>query len=430
MKREPGSFVKGSKSKRVAIVGGCGHVGMPLGIVIANCPGFDVTLVDVNSKAVDSVNRGELHFVERGGKELLQKVIGRSLRATTDVTAVGDADYVIFITGTPIDEYLNPRINDLTRVMDQYVPYLRAKQTVILRSTVFPGSTELVWKQLQKKVPGILLAFCPERVAQGVAIHEISSIPQIISAFNQRSEKSAVNLFTHFVSETILLTPREAELTKLMANAWRYLQFAIANQFYMMSENSGVDFHRVYAALTYNYPRAKDFARPGFTAGPCLFKDTMQLSAYSDNQFLLGHAAMLVNEGLPNAVIHQLAGVVGDLEGKKVGLLGMAFKPNIDDVRDSLAYKIKKLLQAKMAIVLETDRFQASHDKLGSIIEDADCFILGVPHQDYLSLDLKSKPYVDPWGVWGIKPDLFKSPLASASKKRRGVKTKTKAASI
>lgn len=424
MKREPRSSAKNSKSKRVAIVGGCGHVGMPLGIVIANRPGFDVTLVDINSQAVDRVNLGELHFVERGGKELLKKVIGRSLRATTDVATVGDADYVIFITGTPIDEYLNPRTNDLTRVIEQYVPYLKATQTVILRSTVFPGSTQLVWKQLQKKVPGISLAFCPERVAQGVAIHEISHIPQIISAFDQRSETNAVNLFKHFVEETILLTPKEAELTKLMANAWRYLQFAIANQFYMMSESSGANFHRIYAALTYNYPRAKDFARPGFTAGPCLFKDTMQLSAHSHHQFFLGHAAMLVNEGLPNAVIHQLTEIVGELEGKKIGLLGMAFKPNIDDVRDSLAYKIKKILLSKMAVVLETDRFQPSHDKLNAIIEEADCFILGVPHEDYISLNLKSKPYVDPWGVWGAKPDLFKSPLASAGKKRTRTKTK------
>ena len=395
---------------RVAIIGGCGHAGLPLGIVIAETAAHQVVLVDIDRTSVDQVNAGEIHFVEQGGKERLWKVLGRSLKATVDADNVREADYIVFVTGTPVDEHLNPRVNDLMKVVSEYASYFHSGQTVILRSTVFPGSTRLVWKYLRNHVPGISFAFCPERIAQGIAIAEISNLPQIISAFDRESEDRAARFFHSFVAEVIRLTPEEAELTKLMANSWRYLHFAIANQFYMIAESAGIDFHRVFEALTYHYPRAREFPRPGFAAGPCLFKDTMQLSAFNNNQFFLGHAAMLVNEGLPNTVVTQLTRTMGSLEGKKIGILGMAFKPDNDDIRDSLSYKLKKILELKMATVLDTDRFQPSHSRLKAVIDEADGLVLGVPHKEYLSIDLKGKPYVDPWGVWGAKPDLFQSP--------------------
>ena len=406
--------MQNSSPVRVAIVGGCGHVGLPLGIVIASNAQYDVTLVDINQEAVNRVNQGEMHFIEEGGPEALKSVIGKTLRATTQVSAVQAAEYVIFVTGTPVDEHLNPRVSDLLKIITHYLPYLNLKQTVILRSTVYPGSTQSVFKMLSEKVPGIRLAFCPERVAQGLAITEIKHLPQIISAFNIESEESAVRLFGSIASEIIRLTPEEAELTKLFANGWRYLQFAIANQFYMMTESCGIDFQRVYQALTYHYPRAKDFAGPGFTAGPCLFKDTMQLAAFHNNHFFMGHAAMLINEGLPNFIVQQLTLKMKDLAGKKIGLLGMAFKPNNDDTRESLSYKVKKILESRLAVVLDTDRYQASHSKLQTILRNADGFILGVPHREYSSLDLQGKPFVDCWGYWNGKPNLQQSPWVEA----------------
>lgn len=409
--KSPMATNQNKEVQNIAIIGGCGHVGLPLGIVLAEAPGFDVTLVDVNADAVKNVNSGKIHFVEQNGETALKKVIGKTLRATLEKNAIRNADYVVFVTGTPVDEHLNPRVNDLMEVVKQYLPYLNAKQTVVLRSTVFPGSTELVWKNLKRDLPGIRLAFCPERVAQGFAITEIHDLPQIISAFDSESEESAHALFSAVAKEVIRLTPAEAELAKLFANGWRYLHFAIANQFYMMTESHGVNFSRVYEALTYNYPRAKNFPRPGFTAGPCLFKDTMQLSAFHTNNFFLGHAGMLINEGMPNFVVNQLAQKMGTLEGKKIGLLGMAFKPNNDDTRESLSYKVKKVLEAKMATVLDTDVYQPSHKNLQSILKEADGFLLGVPHKEYIGLNLGDKPFIDCWGSWEERPDLKKSPL-------------------
>src|SRR5574344_963830 len=169
--------------------------------------------------------------------------------------------------------------------------------------------------------------------------------------------KEAANLFAAIAPKIIPLVPEEAELAKLMTNAWRYLEFAIANQFYMMVESKGLDFYKILSAMKTDYPRAAHFARAGLAAGPCLFKDTMQLSAFHSNEFFLGHSAMLVNEGLPNFLVNQLEEKMGSLKGKRIGILGMTFKADNDDTRESLAFKVRKLLELKMAKILISDPY-------------------------------------------------------------------------
>ena len=394
----------------IAILGGCGHVGLPLGITFAS-RGYDVTLIDINDKAVHTVNRGAMPFLEKGGEEALKKVIGKSLRAVTQGQAVSDCGVVIAVTGTPVDAHLNPRVNDVIQVIDAYTPYMNPNQILILRSTLAPGVTELIYKHLKRTLPGLQLAFCPERVAQGYAIEEIYNFPQIVSAFELDAENRAAELFSAIAPEIIRLTPREAELAKLFSNTWRYIHFAIANQHYMIAESCGANFNRIYHALTHNYPRLKNLARPGLTAGPCLFKDTMQLSSAYHNNYFLGHAAMLVNEGLPTFLVEQLETKMGTLENKNIGLFGMAFKPDHDDTRESLSYKVKKILHAKMANVWDTDVYQPTHAKLPEILQKADGFILGVPHTEYRNLNLLNRPFVDCWGVWGPKPNLAESAI-------------------
>lgn len=394
------------KPSKIAIVGGCGHVGLPLGIAFALVPNQKVVLVDVSESAVKRVNSGIMGFEEKGGQQRLRQVIGKSLFATTRVEEVRDADGVIFIIGTPVDEHMNPRISDVMRVINEYMPHLVNGQLVVLRSTVFPGVTETIKKFLDKSGRKVDVAFCPERVAQGVAIEEICSLPQIVSGFDRRSEQRAAELFGLLTKDILRMKPLEAELTKLFANSWRYIHFAIANHLYMVAETYGIDYNRIHQALTYKYPRAKDFSRPGLTAGPCLFKDTMQLAAFHRRDVMLGHAAMLVNEGLPNFLVDQMEKKLGTLEDKKIGLLGMAFKANNDDTRESLSYKIKKILESRMAVVLPTDVYQSSSNKLEEILREADGFILGTPHREYLEVDKRGKPYVDCWGFWASRESL------------------------
>ena len=385
--------------QKICIIGGCGHVGIPLGLAFAS-KNFDVTLVDVNPQAVDNINRAHLPFKEDGAEELLKAHVGKNLRATSDVAVVKKQDVVVFVTGTPVDEHLNPKIHDVMKVLNAYLPLLSRRQLIVLRSTIFPGVTRIVEETLKAKLGVANLAFCPERIVQGKGIEEIFNLPQLVSGVNKKAENAAAALFAAIAPKIIRIKPEEAELAKLMTNAWRYLEFAIANQFYMMVEKQGLDFYRILDAMKDDYPRAKLFARAGLAAGPCLFKDTMQLSAFHNNEFFLGHSAMLVNEGLPNFLVSQLeVKMGGSLKGKKVGVMGLAFKADNDDIRESLSFKVKKLLEMKMAEVLVTDEFVPGTMPLKKFVKEADGIILGVPHSAYKGLRLK-QPFVDCWGCW------------------------------
>ena len=389
---------KGLFVKNVCIIGGCGHVGIPLGLALAS-KGKNVTLVDLNPEAVGAINTGRLPFKEEGAESLLKAHVGKNLHATSDMSVVKEQDVVVFVTGTPVDEHLNPKIHDVVKVLDAYLPLLNKRQLVILRSTIFPGVTRIVEEKLKAKLGAANLAFCPERIVQGKGIEEIFNLPQLVSGVNKKAENAAAALFAAIAPKIIRIKPEEAELAKLMTNAWRYLEFAIANQFYMMVEKQGLDFYRILEAMKDDYPRAKHFARAGLAAGPCLFKDTMQLSAFHSNEFFLGHSAMLVNEGLPNFLVSQLEEKMGPLKGKKIGIMGLAFKADNDDIRESLSFKVKKLLEMKMAKVLVTDEFVPGTMPLRKFLKDVDGVILGVPHSAYRKLKVR-KPFVDCWGCW------------------------------
>lgn len=388
------------ETKNIVIIGGCGRVGLPLGIALADI-GFNVSLLDVNQKSIDLINNGQLPFLEHDdASHILRKVVkSNRLVATIDALVINSASIVFFVTGTPIDEHLSPRIHDVIKVVEEYLPYLSSEQLIVLRSTVYPGVIELLDCLFEKKLGKHKLAFCPERITQGNGLNEIRQLPQIVSATTAEAEQEAIALFSQLTTKVITLKPTEAEVAKLITNSWRYIEFAIANQFYMMIESQHLDFFKIYNAVTTDYPRAKHFSTPGLTAGPCLFKDAMQLSAFYKNNFFLGHTAMLVNEGLPAFLVEQLEKKLGGLRDKKIAILGMSFKANNDDIRESLSYKLKKILETKLAIVLSTDVYNKALFSLEEALEQADGIILGVPHKEYLDLSIH-KPFVDCWGVW------------------------------
>src|SRR6202167_2643068 len=389
------------KPKKVVVIGGCGHVGLPLGIVFANC-GLDVVLLDRDQAKIDTVNGGQMPFMATNALELLGRVIGKQLIATADPSCLRDADAAIAVLGTPVDEHLNPTVTDLYRSIDDAIASMPEHALLVLRSTVLPGVTKLVHDRLQASGRKIHLAFCPERIAEGKAMEEIRALPQIISAFDPDSLERVRALFSLINDDLIELSPLEAELAKLFTNSWRYMNFAISNHFYVLAETYGLDFQRIYGAVTHRYPRMKSFAKAGFAAGPCLLKDTLQLSAFSGNNFFLGHSAMLVNEGLPNFIVGQLR-QQQRLRDKVVAVLGMAFKSESDDKRESLSYKLRKLLMVEAKEVLCTDPYVVD-EKLVSLeeaVDRADVIILGAPHSAYRDLQLSdNKVVVDVWGFW------------------------------
>lgn len=384
------------------VVGGAGHVGAPLSIVMAT-HGLRTLVLDIDRAALNTIAGGRLPFLEDGGEAALRAALDAGMLGfTSDYGDTSGIPVLIVTIGTPIDEFHNPVLRTVTDCIDLLLPHLSDDQTLILRSTVFPGVTELVREHLRARGKQTKVAFCPERVVQGHATRELQSLPQIISGMTPEAEEVAADIFTRFAPKIVRMAPKEAEFAKLFSNAYRYIQFAAANQFYVMVESEGLDYRRVLAGLRADYPRLRDLPGPGFAAGPCLYKDTLQLAAFANNQFGLGQAAINVNEGLPDFIIGQLRKRF-PLQDLTVGILGMAFKADSDDTRSSLSYKLKKLLRVRAREVLTTDPFVRTDPTLlplDEVIDRSDLLIVGVPHSSYRSLDMGSKPVVDLWGLY------------------------------
>jgi UDP-N-acetyl-D-mannosaminuronic acid dehydrogenase len=386
----------------VCVVGGCGHVGLPLAIVMAHRE-LRVAIDDIDTAAVETVRSGRMPFMEEKAEPMLAEVVNKNLIVDDDPTLISRSRIVVVIVGTPVDEHLNPTFHRIHRFFASMVPYLVDGQCIILRSTVYPGTTEKVDKFLRASDRRVHVAFCPERIAQGRAMRELVELPQIVAGCDDEATRVATDLFSRIAPSIIPMQPIEAELTKIFANVWRYIQFATANQFFMIATDYGLDFYRIYDALTRDYPRMAGLPKGGFAAGPCLFKDTMQLAAATESRFSLGHAAMLVNEGLPNYLVHHMK-LRYSLADLTVGILGMAFKGDTDDTRESLSYKLRKILEYEAREVMCTDPFVEDPTlvTLEEALERSDVLVLAAPHSDYRTLVIPDgKPVVDVWNFFG-----------------------------
>jgi UDP-N-acetyl-D-mannosaminuronic acid dehydrogenase len=387
----------------VVVLGGGGHVGLPLSLALVDA-GLRVGIFDVNEATLEQIGRGEMPFLENGANELLPAMLATGrLELGSTATMIGRANALILVVGTPVDEFLGPSVRVFERAVDQIAPHLRDGALVVLRSTVYPGTTEYVAAALADHGCRVDVAFCPERIAEGHALEELHTLPQVVGADSPVAGDRAEALFGSLASRTIRTSTREAELTKLFTNTWRYMKFAVANQFFAIADQAGVDYGNILDAIRRDYPRAADLPGPGFAAGPCLLKDTMQLAAFTSDHFPLGQAAMQVNEGLPAYIVSALERRYGGLTGKTVGILGMAFKAESDDPRASLSYKLRKLLSWAGARVLATDPY-VQDDRLvslESVLAESDILVLGAPHRPYRGLEIGGKDVVDVWGALG-----------------------------
>jgi UDP-N-acetyl-D-mannosaminuronic acid dehydrogenase len=387
----------------VVVLGGGGHVGLPLSLAFAKA-GLRVGIYDTNEATLDRIAAGKMPFLETGADELLPEVLATGrLEFGASGEIIRRTTCLIVVIGTPVDEFLGPSMTIFEKAVDQIAPHLRDGALVALRSTVYPGTTAYVAQHLADRGCRVDVAFCPERIAEGHALEELHSLPQIIGADTDAAAERAAALFGVLATKTIRTTTKEAELTKLFTNTWRYMKFAVANQFFMIADQAGVDYTNVLRAIREDYPRAADLPSPGFAAGPCLFKDTMQLAAYTSDHFPLGQAAMQVNEGLPAYIVSALERRYGGLSGKCVGILGMAFKAESDDPRASLSYKLRKLLRWSGARVIATDPY-VQDDRLvplETVLAESEILVLGAPHKQYRGLNVGGKDVVDVWGAMG-----------------------------
>lgn len=376
---------------RICIIGGLGHIGLPLGIMFAEA-GFQVTLLDSNRKNFDMVLSGHLPFVEYGAEPLLARALENGkLQLTDSYACLRDADVAIVCIGTPVDEYMSPILAPFLTCIEEISSHVKSDTLVVIRSSVYPGAFQRISGILaQKSIPDV--SYCPERIVQGYAVQEIRNLPQIISGACESAVERSAELFRHLTEKIVTCSVQEAELAKLFSNAWRYIQFAASNQFSMIAESYGCDYNRVHHAMTEGYERNKFLPKAGFAAGPCLLKDTIQLFSFYGNQFFLGQAAMNINEGYPAFIVDRLFRE-DDLHQHTVGILGMAFKADVDDTRDSLSFRLKKILEFRGAEVLCSDAYchHESWNSAEEVIAKADTIIVAVPHKPYAKLKYGTK---------------------------------------
>ncbi|HYD41268.1 MAG TPA: nucleotide sugar dehydrogenase [Anaeromyxobacter sp.] len=397
MKHEDAAAAEPVTGRRIAVLGGCGRVGLPLALAFA-AQGSDVTVVDVDAAAVARTNRGEMGFRDAGADELLRAHAGVNLRATTAPEALAAADTVICVVGRASAG--SDEGDAFLALVEALAPHLRAGQLLVLRSTVPPGTTERLARWLDARLPGMDLACCPERAVEGHALEELARLPQLVAGATPRAGARARALFARIAPEVVELAPLEAEVGKLLCNAWRAVTFAVANEFHALCAARGLDYARLHGAVTRDYPRAQGLPRAGLAGGPCLSRDVERLAAFADGDFSLGRAAAAVHRAFPLVLLGQLRPL--GLGGKVVGLLGMAFKAESDDGRDSLAFELARLLAPECRAVLCTDEHLRAPGlvPLERVLAEADALVVTAPHARYRSL-CPRQPVLDPWNALG-----------------------------
>lgn len=409
------------KNKSIAIIG-IGRVGLPLALVFAN-EGFTVYGVGRSKEKINNLRNGEMPFIEKNADNLLKKHVNKNFIPTTEYEKISKCDYIILTLGTPIDENMNPVFDQILNALKNASPYFKKGQTLILRSTVSPKTTEYVQSFLND-LPGITvgknfyLAFCPERISEGYSIEETKTIPQIIGGVDKASSRKAKELFVAIGVEVLVTDAVSAELAKLFTNMYRYINFAIANEFMIIADNYYRDIYEITNLVNHNYGRG-GLKLPGLTGGPCLFKDGFFL--ISDLPFTdLISTSWKINESIPLMLVKKIRERI-KLEGKKVAILGLAFKSEIDDIRESLSFKVRKAMLRERASVFLHDPFvkdyvnQEIEKDVYKAIEGADLLFIAVNHKQYKSLDLnKIKKLVnkncivcDVWNVFGTDKIVF-----------------------
>ncbi|HEY7453305.1 MAG TPA: nucleotide sugar dehydrogenase [Thermoleophilaceae bacterium] len=395
-------------SERVAVIG-LGRVGLPLALSFAD-RGLDVIGVEREQTVLDQIDAGQMPFAETDTQALLERVreSGR-LRTTKVVQEAAEADHIVLTLGTPAYVHIEIDVSQIRGVLDDLLPVLREGHSVILRSTVAPGTTEWVAGYIEQRRgfragEDIFVSHVPERIAEGHFLEEIATLPCIVGGVGEGSGDRAAELFEVFGTEIVRTLPVQAELAKIWTNILRYAQFALPNLLMMECEQYDANVFEIIDLINHDYPRG-GMSRPGFTAGACLRKDfTFSEERSSAPGMLL--AVSRVHETVPLFVINGLkTRLDGSLRDRKIAVLGLSFKRDSDDLRDSLALKLIRLLERELAHVARHDpHVPAQSEPFEAAVEGADAVIVATNHSDFDGL-LERLPsdvlLVDPWNTTG-----------------------------
>ena len=393
---------------------GLGRVGLPLALSFAD-RGLRVMGIDNDLVRLDAVRAGQMPFQETGTDELLDRIHPTGLLQLSDrVQDAAAADHIVITLGTPSFSHIEIDMSAVRSVVDDLIPHLRSGHALTLRSTIAPGTTEFVAGYVAKHNgftigEDLFVAHCPERISAGHFLDEISTLPCIVGGVGERSGEVVASLFEVFGARIVQTTPVQAELAKIWTNIIRYTQFALPNLLMMDCDQYGANVFEVIDLINRDYPRG-GIARPGFTAGTCLRKDfTFSEERSSAPGMLL--AVSRVNETVPHFLVEGVKRRLGKLTGRKVAVLGLAFKADTDDERDSLAHKLVRLLERELADVAIHDPHVATPTLgLDEAVADAEVVFVATNHSEFCSpLTLErigqlGKPeclVVDPWNCFG-----------------------------
>jgi UDP-N-acetyl-D-mannosaminuronic acid dehydrogenase len=392
----------------VAVVG-LGRVGLPLALSFAD-HGLEVIGVEREQAVLEQVAAGRMPYRETGTQELLERVLASDrLQTTRTVQDAAGADHIVLTLGTPAHVHIEIDMSQIKQVVDDLLPVLREGQSLILRSTVAPGTTDWVAGYIEQRRgfrvgEDLFVAHVPERIAENHFLEEIATLPCIVGGVGEGSGAKAAELFEVFGAQIVQTTPVQAELAKIWTNILRYTQFALPNLLMMEAEQYDANVFEVIDLINRDYPRG-GIANPGLTAGACLRKDfTFSEERSSAPGMLL--AVSRVHETVPLFLVKGLKARLGDsLRDRKIAVLGLTFKRDSDDLRDSLSFKLVRLLERELAHVARHDpHVSAGSDPLDAALDGAEAVVVATNHSGFEDL-LARLPdgvlLVDPWNVTG-----------------------------
>ena len=393
---------------------GLGRVGLPLALSFAD-RGLRVIGIDNDPARLGAVREGRMPFAETGAEDLLERVIaGGRLSLSERVADAAQATQIVITLGTPSFSHIEIDMRDIRSALDDLLGVLTPGHCVILRSTVAPGTTEFVAGYLAKHRgfeigEDVFVAHAPERIAAGRFVEEIDTLPCIIGGVGARSGEVAAELFDVFGAPIVQTTPVQAELAKIWTNILRYTNFALPNLLMMDCERSEANVFEVIDLINHDYPRG-GIAQPGLTAGTCLRKDFAFSEERSHAPGML-LAVSRVNESVPLFLLEGMKRRLGALANRKVAVLGLAFKADTDDERDSLAHKLIRLLERELADVAVHDPHVPTPTvSLEEAIDEAEVVVMATNHSEFRdtgTLALIGERtsgdclVVDPWNCWG-----------------------------
>ena len=375
----------------VSVVGGAGHIGLPLSCYIAS-KGHKVTIVDINEDILDNLRNDNLPFDEVNLEKYWKLAKNNNIKLSSKTQSINNSDFIVITLGSS-SEIEDIKIFD--SLINDVLQNARPESKIILRSTINIETIETIETNELFIEKDLKLAYCPERIAEGMSLEELPTMPQIIGVKNDEDFQIFHNFFDSINISSKKTTFRNAVFLKLFTNTYRYAEFSLVNEFYNIAKEQLIDFDDIVSLAKDNYPRLKNLPSKGFVGGPCLIKDTKTfIKEYDESNSLLS-SIQNVNDKFFENIFNECLEM---FENKTVIQLGLSFKPNSDDLRSSLSLRFYFYLIENGFKVYPVDKFVKSEEikfyEFGEVEDLTNNILIATYHDYFKKLNLSNKKVV------------------------------------